>query len=179
MPMAHRRSPFSRPRDPEVSSDPRIRSVIDGLRESSEPDAGSRPDPAFKTELRRQLVAVAPRLIDEGAAEPTSSRTDAAPGRNPLLGRRHGARVRPGRLHLGRPLAVVGTAVVVLTLLLGGSVWISTNALPGDTLYGLKRASESFQLSLQSGDTAKGKQYLQLAQTRSNEVASLVGQSAN
>jgi uncharacterized protein DUF5667 len=46
--------------------------------------------------------------------------------------------------------------------------------LPGESLYALKRANESAQLSFASGDTAKGREYLKFARTRAEEVAALL-----
>jgi hypothetical protein len=78
-----------------------------------------------------------------------------------------------------RPLAVVGTLVIIFGVLLTGAVWLSSGTLPGDSLYGLKRASENVQLSLLNGDGARGKEYLTLAKRRTSEVAKLLSRSSS
>ncbi len=124
------------------------------------------PDPGFRAELRTQLVAIAPRLVaaaneDLGITQKKSSH-------------RHRKPVR-GFAALRRPLLAVGGAAAVLVLLLGLAVHISGGALPGQSLYGLKRASEDFKLSIDGGsDSAKGLQYLKLASSRANESTKLL-----
>lgn len=152
--------------DPIASSDPMVGALVARL--SSLP---SQPSPGFREELRAQLVAVTPRLVAEGLA------TDPGAG---------SAAVRPtGRVHavwrrvpFRRPLAVVGTLVVIFAVLLTGAVWLSSGTLPGDSLYGLKRASENVQLSLTSGDSARGKEYLTLAKRRVDEVSKLLSKAS-
>jgi len=63
---------------------------------------------------------------------------------------------------------------VIFALLLGGAVWLSSSSLPGDSLYGLKRASENVELSLTGGTGARAKAYLSLAKRRANEVSALL-----
>jgi hypothetical protein len=62
-------------------------------------------------------------------------------------------------------------------MLLGGAVWISNKALPGDALYSLKRANENVQLSLTHG-TERGKTYLSFASTRADEVKALLSHAS-
>ncbi|MGI8666234.1 MAG: DUF5667 domain-containing protein [Jatrophihabitans sp.] len=124
---------------------------------------GPVPDSRFKAELRSQLVAIAPRILAESATD-----AQAVPAVGPA-----------GRSGLGRairrPLIAVAGSAAVLVLLLGLAVWVSNGALPGQSLYGVKRASENVQLSIAGGDTAKGKAYLQLATSRVKEAGKLVG----
>ncbi|WP_375482242.1 DUF5667 domain-containing protein [uncultured Jatrophihabitans sp.] len=153
-------SSLRRAEDPEKSRDPRVREVVASLRAV---DYAPAPDPRFRSELRAQLVAVAPRLIAESAP-------DTAP--TPVATARHREPAR--RRRFVRPLAVAGTVAAAFLVLLGGAVWMSQKALPGDSLYGLKRASENVQLSLTSGGTDKGHAYLSLAQTRVQEARALL-----
>jgi len=166
--------------DPARSADPRIRRLVAQL-------ATLEPAPAprahFRAELRAQLVAVAPRLIAEGPAveAPRAVPTPATPA--PAGAKSSGSRLNAalgwaGRISLARPIALVTTVIVVFAVLLGGAVWISKKALPGDTLYSLKRANENVALSLATGDTAKGREYLDLAQTRAGEVSALLSRSS-
>jgi hypothetical protein len=165
--------------DPAKSADPRIRRLVAGLR-TLEP--GPPPRAHFRAELRAQLVAVAPRLIAEGtrAEEALVERVPGEPshsGRRTLAGTIGDATARLRTVSLGRPVAIVTAIVAVFALLLGGAVWVSKKALPGDALYALKRANENVQLSLTSGGEARGKQYLSLAATRVDEVSDLLHRS--
>jgi hypothetical protein len=170
-------APLRRYPDPEMSADPRIYTLLTDLRTL---DVAPLPRAHFRAELRSQLVAVTPRLVAEGvsverplteAARPTTAATPA----------RHSARPSPPvrlaalrTLSLGRPVAIVTAIVAVFALLLGGAVFISKRALPGDALYSLKRANETVQLSLADGPTAKSKAYLNFAGERADEVAALL-----
>ncbi len=151
--------------DPARSPDPRVRELVGAL-------AGLEVAPAmraeFRSELRAQLVAVTPRLVAEG--EPTVADT-ATNGRK-------AANVAPAeagrRFRFAKPLIAVACALTAFVLLLGGAVLISRHALPGDALYGIKRASEDTEYSLTSGSVAKGKLKLDFAATRIGEVADLL-----
>jgi hypothetical protein len=116
------------------------------------------PDSQFMNDLRAQLVSIAPRIIAEAADDPAPVREPAGAG---FLGR------------LRRPLLAFAGAAAVLVLLLGLAVWVSNGALPGQSLYGVKRASENFQLSVASGDSGRGKAYLQQATNRAKEASKL------
>ncbi|MDP9118024.1 MAG: DUF5667 domain-containing protein [Actinomycetota bacterium] len=160
--------------DPEFSADPRTRRLLGGLRALAPAHA---PSPAFRAELRAQLVAVAPRLVTEVHAAPIPR------ARQPI--KVEGSQfVLPGRLRaayhgalsisIGRPVAILTAVVAVFAMLLGSAVYMSKQALPGDALYSLKRANESVQLSLADNSVAKGKDYLDFATTRANEVQDLL-----
>lgn len=148
--------------DPERSRDPRIRAVVAQLRAVDPADLAPAPRREFRDELRAQLVAVAPRVISE-------SSPDTPPGEA------RGALEQERRRHLlARPLALAGALLAAVLVLGGGLTWYSQRALPGDALYGLKRASESFQLAMASSDSAKAGDYLEFAGTRVDEATSLV-----
>jgi uncharacterized protein DUF5667 len=143
--------------DPAASTDPLISGLLHRLATVPPPPG---PSPEFTAQLHAQLVAVTPRLV-----------ADEATG----TAQRRGWRWLPGRrFPLRRPLAVAGALVVIFALLLGGAVWLSSSSLPGDSLYGLKRASENVQLSLTGGTGARAKEYLTLAKRRAKEVAALL-----
>ncbi|HEY0168435.1 MAG TPA: DUF5667 domain-containing protein [Jatrophihabitans sp.] len=134
---------------------------------------GPVPEPQFRAELRAQLVAITARIVSESpAAEP-------ATGPSALAGRRSRAAGGRALRTLRRPALALAGASTVLTLLLGMAVWMSSGSLPGQSLYGVKRASENVQLSMASGDVAKGQAYLQLAGNRVREAADLLSQSAS
>jgi Domain of unknown function (DUF5667) len=122
---------------------------------------GELPDRRFKAELRSQLVAIAPRIVAESGAEAST----ATVGQH-----------RPSRLAvLRRPLLAFTGAAVVLVLLLSLAVWMAGGALPGQSLYGIKRASENFQLSVAGSDTGKATKYLKFAASRATESSKLAG----
>jgi hypothetical protein len=85
----------------------------------------------------------------------------------------------PGRGPGGRPslrkrVALVGgAAALALVALAGGTAWMSGNALPGDSLYGVKLAAESTGTVFTFGDAAKAQRHLDLAATRLSEVEQL------
>jgi hypothetical protein len=122
--------------------------------------SGPEPDPDFTRELRAQLVAITPRIVAESGSQPATRRPVRAAGF-----------LRRAR----RPLIAMVSATAVLVSLLGLAVWVSHGALPGQSLYGIKRAGENFSLSLADGDTGKGKAYLQQATSRAAETTKLLG----
>lgn len=126
--------------DPHDSPDPAVRELVTALR-----DLRVTPPPRshFRAELRAQLVAVTPRLVNEGmeglvrptpAAAPGERRTEREPGR------------RVPRIRFGPAVRVATASLVVVVLMLSGAVWLSRSALPGDTLYNLKRAGEDARI---------------------------------
>ena len=130
---------------------------------------GPAPEATFRSELRTQLVAITGRIVSESetaAADPAPATAGSAA---PTAGRT--SRVRA----LRRPALALAGATTVLALLLGMAVWMSSGSLPGESLYGVKRASENVQLSMAGSDVAKGHAYLQLAGNRVREAAKLLG----
>ncbi|HEX8767433.1 MAG TPA: DUF5667 domain-containing protein, partial [Jatrophihabitans sp.] len=131
---------------------------------------GPVPEARFKSELRAQLVAITARIVSESAADSTEE-MPATAARSRTAGGRALRRLR-------RPLLALAGAATVLVLLLGMAVWMAGGSLPGESLYGVKRASENVQLSIAGNDTAKGQAYLQLARNRMREVAELLSQTS-
>ena len=138
------------------------------------------PRAHFRAELRAQLVAVAPRMVAEGAAD----RAPRATGRPAHAGARRaaadarprGARspARPDSRSAGRS-AIAHRGRRGLRRAARRRGVDQQEALPGDALYSLKRASENVQLSLADGATAKSKAYLDFADsapTRSRRCSS-------
>ena len=110
-----------------------------------------RPDGAFTLDLRERLLA-------EAATLPT--RPTAAPAPRPAT--RAERRVLAG---------------VTATVVLGATVGMTTAAhaaLPGETLYPVKRGLESLSVALSSSDEAKGRELLNQADERLDEVEQLV-----
>lgn len=176
--MAEHRVPMLSPAlhrlpDPERSPDPRVRALVGQLRTLELPG----PRPEFRSELRTQLVAITPRIVAEGDLPVGTKRRPspvplAEPSKQPRKVRT--GRSRLAHVKIGRPLAVITCVIAVFAVLLGGAVWISKRALPGDALYGLKRASENLQEAMTSGDTARAKLFLDFADTRYGEVSDLL-----
>ena len=79
------------------------------------------------------------------------------------------ARARP-RFRAAR-LAVIATVVVVLGC--GGAVAASARALPGDPLYGVKRATESISLWMERDLAGKARKHLEFAGNRLQEIQAL------
>ncbi|MDQ1677092.1 MAG: hypothetical protein QOC93_2236 [Actinomycetota bacterium] len=109
-------------------------------------------DPAYRERLRTRLVAV---LDVQGPAPET-----AEP-------------VRPRR-RVPRRVVIAGPALAGV-LAVSGIGAASTGAVPGDTLYGVKRSTESAQLTLASSDVNRGRLFLDFARTRIQETASVLG----
>jgi len=127
--------------------------------------AAAAPDPEFKADLRSQLASITARVVAESAAEPPSGRVETPAARRRL--RAFG--------FLRRPILTFAVASLVLVVLLGLTVWMSGGSLPGQSLYRVKRASENVQLSMVSGDAARGRTYLSLATKRIHEATELLG----
>jgi hypothetical protein len=155
--------------DPAKSRDPQVRALVAAL---STLEVAPPPRPDFRTELRAQLVAVTPRLVEEGKAELEQA---GAAARNAQRADRAAESAESARrLHLKKPLIAVAGVLTAFVLLLGGAVLISQNALPGDALYGLKRASENTEYSLAGGAVDRGKLKLEFAGNRIGEVGDLL-----
>lgn len=138
---------------------------------------GARPrpamDPAKKAVQRAQLIAAMEQAIADGSfasGRVPEQRAESHPGSHRASGLR---RFTP-RSKLSRRLAVGGLTVGVAAGALGGVAAASTNALPGDTLYGLKRGMEDLKLDMAGGDAARGKVYLDMASTRMQEARRLM-----
>jgi Domain of unknown function (DUF5667) len=118
------------------------------------------PDPDFRAATRARLVAMA--AVRTPAPEPVT-------GLKRLLSfRAEDAAPRRWRSRLTAGLAGAAMAVTAMATL----VAVSTDAQPGDALYGLKRGTEQTQLAL-AGD-ARGTTLLDFASTRLAELEQLV-----
>jgi hypothetical protein len=82
------------------------------------------------------------------------------------------ANQRPGRNRRGL-LGVGAAAAVMLIAVTGGGAMFSQGALPGDSLYGVKQASESAMVGLTPGQGNKAQRQLDYAATRIDEVQQL------
>ncbi|MCW2700040.1 MAG: hypothetical protein JWQ45_1575 [Blastococcus sp.] len=127
------------------------------------PQLDGEPDPAFRAATRARLVAMA--AVRSPHPEPVS------PLRRLLAARSTDAVPAPWRTRLTAGLAGAALTVTALSTL----VALSTDARPGDVLYGLKRGTEQTQLAL-AGDSRRGETLLGLASTRLGELDYLVSE---
>ncbi|MER7490703.1 DUF5667 domain-containing protein [Streptomyces sp. NPDC126497] len=134
-------------------------------------------DPEVKAVQRAQLVAAFEAMLQEGTA--AGEATDqAVPGqRSRRSGGAHRAtplgRLRP-RSRLAKGLTAGGLTVGVAAGALGGIAAASSDALPGDSLYGVKRGIEDVRLGLADGSDERGRIYLDHASTRLGEARRLM-----
>jgi hypothetical protein len=137
---------------------------------------GGRPRPVMdaekKTVQRAQLIAAMEQAIADGSF--SEGRVPEQRTEPHGTHRATGLRKFTPRSRLTRRLAVGGLSVGVAAGALGGVAAASTNALPGDTLYGLKRGMEDLKLDMASGDASRGKVYLDMAATRMQEARRLM-----
>ncbi|SEG74533.1 hypothetical protein SAMN05444920_104179 [Nonomuraea solani] len=131
--------------------------VLVHLTELHELPLGGGPEAAFKERLRAELLSGRLTLEPEAPEVPEA----------PAKGRRR-ARRRP----LLSQLAAMGLAAAMTV-----SSFATYQAMPGDSLYPLKRAAESTLVRLSTDDAERGRRELDSAKTRAEEVASLLGSS--
>lgn len=156
----------------EASPQPTLLSVARRLTALPRPGLST----GTKREQRAQLIAAlesapAPRgerLPGQRPQRQGQSRTSRATAPGGALGR-----LRP-RSRLSKGLAAGGLTMGVAAGALGGVAAASSDALPGDTLYGLKRGMEDLRLDLTSSDADRGRVYLDHAATRLNEARRLM-----
>lgn len=128
-------------------------------------------DPEVKGVQRAQLIAAMEREFAGGQVPEQRGRS----GRGAHRAQPQSAlsRLRP-KSRLTKGLAAGGLTVSVAAGALGGVAAASTDALPGDRLYGLKRGMEDFKLDMAGDDTARGKLHLDHASTRMHEARRLM-----
>jgi hypothetical protein len=150
------------------------------------------PDPEASRRMRANLMAA---IAEESPQVPVTRRTERVESTAVGHGRRRAERRGGSRPGDGRPGSTAtagpgrsarrGTTVrkllsttmagMACVLALGAlTVLLSRGALPGDMLYGLKRASESTEIGLTSGQEAKARKHLDVAALRLDEIGQLV-----
>ncbi|GAA3576093.1 hypothetical protein GCM10022419_066630 [Nonomuraea rosea] len=130
--------------------------VLEHLTELRRLSLGGGPETAFRDRLRAELLSATLTEEPEEAPAPAPSRHRRSPRRRPLLSQ----------------LATFGLAAGMMV-----SAFATYQAVPGDSLYPLKRAAESTLVRLSPGDAERGERELGSAKTRAREVASLLGSS--
>ena len=126
-------------------------------------------DPEVKTVQRAQLIAAMEAQFAQGSAVPEQR------GGRPVRRGAHRAlrRLKP-RARWSKGLAAGGLTVGVAAGAFGGVAAASSNALPGDTLYGLKRGMEDLKLGMADDDSDRGGLFLDRAATRLHEARRLM-----
>ncbi|NJQ03793.1 DUF5667 domain-containing protein [Streptomyces zingiberis] len=166
-----------RPEPPEDDAElGRMLSVAAGLGELPAP----RLDPGVRTVQRAQLVAAvesmfaggAPAGEEGAAARPMPGQRSGRAGAHARRARAQG-RLRP-RSRWSQGLAAGGLTVGVAAGAFGGVAAASSDALPGDSLYGLKRGMEDLRRGLADDDREAGMLYLDQAATRMHEASRLM-----
>lgn len=117
-----------------------------------------------RTRRRARHVLPADHPDHPVEASPTD-RDRSRPPRKPTGRRRPSVRRRFG---------VLVTCVAAVAVLAGIAATASKNALPGDALYGVKRATEATGGLFTFGDQAEATQQLEIARTRMDEVQGLL-----
>ncbi|MBF8190735.1 hypothetical protein ITP53_34505 [Nonomuraea sp. K274] len=137
--------------------------VLEHLTELRELPLGGAPEPAFRARLRAELLS--------GGLDPDPG---LDPAEEPARPARHTHR-RPTRRRrpLLSQLATFGLAAGMMA-----GAFATYQSVPGDSLYPLKRAAETTLVRLSTDDAERGRRELASAESRAEEVASLLG-SAN
>ncbi|MFI6502257.1 DUF5667 domain-containing protein [Nonomuraea typhae] len=139
--------------------------ILGQLDELSRVPRGGGPDGEFRERLRAQLTSADLLVVaDDTTAEPPARpRTGTA---------RHAKPVRRARVRLSWPtqLATLGLAVGMMI-----SAFATYRAVPGDTLYPLKRAAEHTLVRLSTDDKERAEREMVSARERAAEVAALLG----
>ncbi|MFE7896698.1 DUF5667 domain-containing protein [Streptomyces sp. NPDC057424] len=133
-------------------------------------------DPEVKVVQRAQLVAAFEAMLQEGTAGGGATDRPVPEQRSRARGaHRAGSlkKLRP-RSRLAKGLTAGGLSVGVAASAFGGVSAASSDALPGDSLYGLKRGIEDVKLGLADGADERGRVYLDHASTRLSEARRLM-----
>ncbi|MFE9769994.1 DUF5667 domain-containing protein [Streptomyces sp. NPDC005808] len=134
-------------------------------------------DPEVKVVQRAQLVAAMEAMLLEGTAAGGQGPGSSVPEQRSRGRGAHRAtalgKLRP-RSRLSKGLAAGGLTVGVAAGAFSGVAAASSDALPGDSLYGLKRGMEDVKLGLAHGESDRGELYLDQASTRLSEARRLM-----
>ncbi|MFD4482036.1 MULTISPECIES: DUF5667 domain-containing protein [unclassified Streptomyces] len=156
----------------EQTAPDRMVTLATGLGELPKPEL----DPEVKVVQRAQLVAAMEAMLLEGTAAGGGTIGTSVPEQRSRKGahRATGLRKLKPRSRLSQGIAAGGLTVGVAAGAFSGVAAASSDALPGDSLYGLKRGMEDLKLGMADGDSDKGEVYLDHASTRLNEARRLM-----
>lgn len=157
-PRSHRMSPYDRDVMPLVELSRRLK------RMPAAPD----PTPEFRDQLRTFLVANAERGVGASGDETTAwiSTRPALAGSTQAIRQVPGA---PGRRTRRARVAIL-VGITGGAVALSGVSAASSDSLPGEPLYQLKRSTEQAQLALAGSDLSRGLLYLKFARSRLGEA---------
>jgi hypothetical protein len=133
-------------------------------------------DPEVKVVQRAQLVAAMETLLREGTVPGLEGPRPSVPGQRSRKGAHRAnplSKLKP-RTRLSKRLAAGGLTVSVAAGAFGGVAAASGDALPGDSLYGLKRGMEDLRLGMAGDDADRGRLLLDQAGTRLSEARRLM-----
>ncbi|MEV0200649.1 DUF5667 domain-containing protein [Nonomuraea sp. NPDC050691] len=143
--------------------------VLGHLTELRELPLGGGPSDAFRDRLRDELLTARSDASERSARRPRGPRSASSRSsrRGPGSSRRR-VRARPWLSQL----ATLSLAAAMMV-----SAFATYRAVPGDTLYPLKRAAESTLVRLSDDDVERAERELDSAKARAEEVAELLGPS--
>ncbi|MEZ0091488.1 DUF5667 domain-containing protein [Streptacidiphilus sp. EB129] len=144
--------------------------LVDALAEEPLPAL----DPQVRMTQRALLVAEFERAFAGGGGAAVPGQRSRGAHRATEAARRF----RPST-RWGRRLAVSGLAAGVAMGALGGVAAASSSAVPGDSLYGMKRGLENWQLDLAGSDAERGRLLLDQASHRMSEAEELTSRPQN
>ncbi|GAA0621679.1 DUF5667 domain-containing protein [Streptomyces crystallinus] len=128
-------------------------------------------DPQVKVEQRALLVAAMEQMFASGdATDPRMPEQRTGKGAHRAAPLR---KLRP-RSRWSKGIAAGGLSIGVAAGAFSGVAAASSDALPGDSLYGLKRGMEDLKLNLADDDADRGRIYLDQASTRLSEARRLM-----
>ncbi|GAB3945016.1 hypothetical protein GCM10029976_070090 [Kribbella albertanoniae] len=132
------------------------------------------PRPEFSAELRHRLLEQA--AARAATSTPTMVRSTPDSSDDPPSGEDVDASVTDIRHRHGRRIRLVASTAALVLLGGGiGSAAAAQQAMPGDTLYGMKRSIENVATNVGIGDDSRGRRDLEHAKTRLSEVQALAG----
>ncbi|MBA2952010.1 DUF5667 domain-containing protein [Streptomyces himalayensis] len=133
-------------------------------------------DAGVKVVQRARLVAAMEAMVLEGTEAGSEGAGPSVPEQRSRRGAHRASPLRKlrSRSRLSKGIAAGGLTVGVAAGALGGVAAASTDALPGDSLYGLKRGMEDLKLGMADGESDRGRLYLDQAATRLNEARRLM-----
>ncbi|MGW7101428.1 DUF5667 domain-containing protein [Streptomyces sp. NPDC054838] len=133
-------------------------------------------DPEVKVVQRAQLVAAMEALAKEERAGGSAAPDPLVPEQRTGRGAHRATslrKMRP-RSRWSKGIAAGGLTVGVAAGAFGGVAAASTDALPGDSLYPVKRGMEDLKLGMADEDSDRGELYLDQASNRLSEARRLM-----
>ncbi|MFE1172206.1 DUF5667 domain-containing protein [Streptomyces sp. NPDC058773] len=153
----------------QAPGEARLLAVADGLGKLPRPEMATE----VKTVQRAQLIAAMEAAFAEGAPSDGARVPEQREHKGAHRATKSMGRLRP-RSRLSKGLAAGGLTVGVAAGAFSGVAAASSDALPGDSLYGLKRGMEDLRLGMTDDDSDRGQLLLDQASTRMMEARRLM-----